>query len=270
MTTDPPEPKPRRKWHFYKWLVLLIVATFAYAQWRAHTFNSALKQAEALHWQVGYTDPFEMIRADWKVAFKKATWTDGVTELIIPTGEQFQQHIDITYRLNPKKLEIGDAQALRDLSALNYLTRLDGFSVWEGANLTDVEALKNFTALKAIALHDCTALRNMNAFRFLASLERVDLGGCTGLTNVDALQNLTTLTVIGLTGCTALTNADALKNLPALKSVDFRGCTGLTNVDALKGLATVKVVRLYGCTGLTKESIAALQAALPNANILSE
>ena len=270
MTADTPEPPPRRKWHLARWFVVFVAAMLGYSGWRSYAFNSALKQAEALHWQVGYTDPFEMIRADWKAAFKKATWTDGVTEVIIPTGEQFQQHLDIIYRLNPKKLEIGDAQALHDLSALKGLTRLDGFSVWEGANLTDVEALKNFTALKAIALHDCTALKNMDAFKSLMSLERVDLSGCTGLANVDAIKNLTTLTVVGLTGCTALTNADAFKNLPALKSVDFRGCTGLRNVDALKSLTSLKVVRLYGCTGLTKESIAALEAALPNTNILSE
>ena len=64
------------------------------------------------------------------------------------------------------------------------------------------------------------------------------------------------------------TNVDALKNLSALHTVELKGCTALTNVNALKNLSTLQSVDLRGCTGLTKENVAALKAALPNANII--
>ena len=61
---------------------------------------------------------------------------------------------------------------------------------------------------------------------------------------------------------------DGLKNLSALEGVWLSGCTALTNVDALKNLSTLQSVDLRGCTGLTPESVAALKAALPNAEII--
>jgi len=38
-------------------------------------------------------------------------------------------------------------------------------------------------------------------------------------------------------------------------------------VDGLKDLPALKVVSFYGCTGLTAESVTALKAALPKAEI---
>lgn len=242
MPTDPP---PRRKWNITRWLVVLAVLGLGWSGWRVYAFRSALKQAEALGWTVEHTDPVETIRANWKSAFEKETWLDGVTEVGIPTSEAFEQHFAIVHRLNPRVLLIENAPTLRDLSALSLLTRLQG-----------------------IYLYDCTGLTNVDALKKLSALHAVSLAGCTGLTNVDALKNISALQRVRLSGCTGLTNVDWLKNLSGLQEVWLDGCTGLTNVDGFKNLPALQVITLFGCTGLTPESVAALKAALPKAEII--
>ena len=241
MTTTSP---PRRNWHLTRWLLVLIIATLGWSGWRAYALRSALAEAKALGWTVEYTEPFETIRADWKAAFKKETWLDGVKEVIIWRRESFEQHFAIVHRLNPKALHIGEAATLRDLSALKPLTRLQWVTLYRFTGLTNVDGLKNFPALQQVSLDECT-----------------------GLTNVDALKNLPALKVVRLKGCTGLTNLGALMNLFALEEVYLGDCTGLTNVDGLMNLPSLRNVDLTGCTGLTPETVAALKAALPNAKI---
>ena len=267
MTTDPPEPKARRKWHFYKWLVLLIVATSAYAAWNAYLFRSALKEAKALGWDVTYTDPYAQIRADWKAAFKKQTWLEGVSVVIITTGEELEKHPAIVRRLNPKALSVFNSDALHDFSAIKSLNRLEILSIMRGSSLANIDELKNLTALEKIYLPDCTKITNVDALQKLSALKRVLLPGCTALTNVDAFKNLLTLKEIVLDDCKGLTNMDALKHLSKLEVLSLADCTGLTNVNALKGLTALQEIDLRNCTGLTKESIAALKAALPKTKI---
>jgi hypothetical protein len=243
MTTTP----PRRKWHIARWLFVLALVTLAWGGWRAHTFRSALAQAKALGWTVAYTDPFEVIRKNWKAAFGKPTWQEGITYMNIPTSGVFEQNVAIVHRLNPERLQIDNATTLRDLSALKPLTRLQGVQLTGCAGLSDVDALKHLT-----------------------SLQRVYLTGCTALANVDALKNLSSLRTLTLLGCTALTNVDAIKNLSDLEEISLSSDKGLTNVDALTTLPALHQVDLFGCTGLTKESITALKAALPQAEIHSD
>ena len=268
MTTDPPEPKPRRKWHFYKWLVLLIVATFAYAQWRAYTFRSALKQAEALGWEVTYTDPYAEIRADWKAAFKKQTWLEGVSVVIISPGEELEKHRAMIQQLNPKTLSIGNGQTLRDFSALKGLTRLKSLRIELASSLTNLDALQNLTTLEWIEIHDAATLTNVDGLNNLLAVTSITLSGATTLTNLDALKNLSALEYLMLYNCTALTNVDGLKNHKELQTVHLADCTALTNVDGLKNLPALSELLLSGCTGLTKESIEALRATLPNTKVL--
>ena len=212
---------PRRRWHLGRWFIVLMVGTLGWVGWTAYAYRSAISQAKALGWTVVHTDPVERIRKNWKSAFKKVTWLDGVKRLYIPTSQQAEQHLDIVHRLDPMRLIIDDAATLRDLSALIPLKRL----------------------------------------------KYVSLVGATGLTSVDALKNLRALQVVWLDGCTGLTNVDALKSLLALTHVRLDDCMGLTNVDGLKDLPALKVVSFYGCTGLTAESVTALKAALPKAEI---
>ena len=211
MTTDP--PPPRRKWHLQRWLLLLATGFLAYGGWTQYAFRAALKEARALGWVVNYTDPVEEIRKNWKAAFRKATWLDGVTLVNIPRSEEFEQHLAVLHRLNPRGLKIMYASTLRDLLKLNGISRLRG-----------------------VALLNCTGLTNVDALKNLAALRYVWLAACTGLTNVDALKNLSALQEVALQDCTGLTNVDALKSLSALQYVNLDGCTGLTkeSVASLK------------------------------------
>ena len=129
MQTETPETRTRRRWHFNRWVVVGVAALLAHGAWTAYAFRSALTQAKALEWEGEYTDPVEAIRADWKAAFKKATWLDGVLHVRIGTGEALEQHRSIVQRLNPKGLRIYDGHALRDLSSLKGLTRLEALVV---------------------------------------------------------------------------------------------------------------------------------------------
>ena len=70
MPTDPPL---RRKWNITRWLVVLALLGLGWSGWRVYAFRSALSQAEALGWNVGYIDPVETIRENWKSAFEKET-----------------------------------------------------------------------------------------------------------------------------------------------------------------------------------------------------
>ena len=211
MTTD--TPPPRRKWHLQRWLLLLAAGFLAYGGWTQYAFRAALKEARALGWTVKYSDPDEEIRADWKTAFRKATWLDGVTLMHIPASEEFEQNVAIVHRLNPRELHIYNASTLRDLSALKALTRLQVVGLSGCTGLTNVDALKNLSALQKLGLYDCKAM-----------------------TNVDALKNLFALQLVRLNDCIGLTNVDALKNLSALQWVELRGCTGLSkeSVASLK------------------------------------
>ncbi len=203
MTTDP--PPPRRKWHFNRWLIVLIIAMFGWSGWQAYAFRSALKQAKALGWEVQYRAPLERIWQSWRAAFRKRTWLDGVTFLRIPTSEEFEQRLAIVHRLNPKRLGIDNAASLRDLSALKPLPRLREVRLSGCTGLTNVDALTNLSALQSVWLTDSTGLTDVDALKNLSSLQDVTLGGCTGLTNVDALKNLSGLQWVQLNGCTGLT-----------------------------------------------------------------
>ena len=270
MTTDPPEPKPRRKWHFYKWLVLLITAIFAYGTWKAYAFRSAFKQAEALGWRVNYTKPLELIREDWKNAFKTPTWFDGVTWMLVPSGEELEKHRAMIQQLNPKSLSIANSQTLRDLSALKGHTRLKLLYIESASSLTNLDALQNLTALENIDIPDAQSLTNVDGLKNLLALKRIRLTNATKLTNVEALKNLPAVVYLELYYCTGLTNVDVLKNHKELQTVSLIECTGLTNVDGLKNLPDLGNVWLYGSTGITDESIEALKATLPNTNVFTD
>ena len=252
MTTDP--PSPRRKWHLQRWLLLLAAGFLAYGGWTQYAFRAALKEARALGWAVYYTDPYEVIRADWKAAFRKATWLDGVTGVDIPTSEEFEQHLAILHRLNPKELRIMDASTLRDIPKLNGISRLQSVVLIDCTRLTNLDGLKDLSALQKLVLHGCKALTNVDALKSHSALKMIELPECRALTNVDALKNLSALERLDLSG-SGLTNVDALKHLGALKSLDLRGCTELINVDGLGNLAALQSLSLGFCTRLTNVDV---------------
>ena len=185
-----PQPTPRRKWHPQRWLLLLAASLLAYAGWTTYAYHSALKEAKALGWAVEYTDPLKVIRQNWKAAFTKDVWLEGVTDIGIQGSDGLEQHQDIVRRLNPKMVLICDATNLRDLSALKGLQRLEGIFIQEGANLNNVDILKNLPVLKTVVFSYCTGLTNINALAHHSTLQFLSLSGCTGLTkeSIEALK----------------------------------------------------------------------------------
>ena len=143
---------PRRRWHLGRWFIVLMVGTLGWVGWTAYAYRSALSQAKALGWTVVHTDPLERIRKNWKSAFEKDTWLDGVTLLGIATSEEFEQHLDIVHRLDPRELGILNAATLRDLSALIPLKRLKHVVVVGATGLTNVDGLKNLSSLQVVNL----------------------------------------------------------------------------------------------------------------------
>ena len=237
-------PPPRRKWHFKRWFIVLSIAIFAWSGWRVYDKRSAIKEAEALGWNVLYTDPSEAIRWNWKNAFRKATWSDGVRTVAIQTGQSFEQHVSVVHRLNPTELLIYDAITLRNPSSFSPLTRLSHFGIGFGSSLENIDGLAGLPAIQTLKISGNSQLKNVDALKHLSTLEHVDLSACIELTDVDAL-----------------------KHLAALKTIDFSGCLKLTNVGALKNLSSLQSVNLTICTGLTRESVDALRAALPKTHI---
>ena len=262
--------QPRRKWHPQRWLLLLAASLLAYAGWTQYAFRSALKEAKALGWDVYYTDQSKLIQRNWKAAFQRETWTDGVKALRLPTNKAIEQHLALIHRLNPKGVNIDKDTQLHTLSAFTNLSSLRHIGLTGCSELTDVNALKNLPTLHELRLIDCTGLTDVDALQHLTTVNLINLNGCTGLSSVDALANLSTLQFLGLSGCTRLTNVDALKRLTSLRHIDLTRCSGLINLDGLKTLPALRLVVLSGCTGLTKESIEALKAALPNTTILTD
>ena len=219
MSTD---TQPRRKWHFTRWLIVAIIATLGWSGWRAYAFRSALSQAKALGWTVFYTDPVKAIRNNWKAAFEKEMWLAGVTLVLIPTSEAFEQNLAILHQLNPKGMIINNAATLRDLSALKPRNRLQALSLYGCTGLTNVDALENLSALQGVQLAGCTGLTNVNAFKRLSALQMVELFGCTALTNLDGLKNLSALQEVRLEGCTALTEESVAALKAALPNAHVR------------------------------------------------
>lgn len=205
MSTTNTPPPPRRKLHLMRWMVVVFIAVSAWGGWRVVAFRLALKEARALGWWVSYTEPAREIRADWRAAFKKETWADGVSNVFIPTGEAFQANLDLVRRLNPEWMQITDASALRDLSGLRRLTRLQGFVLNHCAELTSIDALKERPDFQWMRLRGCRRLANVDALKGLRGLSWIDLRESTSLTQVDALGGIPTLDVIMLEGCTGLT-----------------------------------------------------------------
>ncbi len=185
-----PQPTPRRKWHPQRWLLLLAASLLAYAGWSQYAYRSALKEAKALGWEMDYTDPVQEIRQNWKNTFRKGTWLDRVAYIGIFGGEEFERHLAIVQRLNPKELAILGTTALRDLSALKGLTRLEILTITGGSKLTNVDMLKNLPALKWVELNNCTALTNVDALKTLTALPTLRFTGSHGLTkeSIEALK----------------------------------------------------------------------------------
>ena len=240
MLPENPATEPRRKWHLLRWTFVAFVVVFGWGGWRHYDFQKAVKEAEERRWAFLYNDPVAMIRADWRAAFRKETWSDPGRYLDIRAEAVSERDFDLIRRLKPKQLTILAIFPWRDLSQLKGLSKLTTLWLGDSPNLTNIDALKD--------------MKELTTFGIV---------GAPVLVNIDVLKELKNQTDLALNHCTALTNVDALRELKALKYLSLNGCTGLKNVGGLHRLKGLEEVFLVGCTGLTKEAVDAVKAALP-------
>ncbi|MEK0449011.1 MAG: hypothetical protein RL088_1279 [Verrucomicrobiota bacterium] len=235
---------PRRKLHLVRWMVVVFIVVSAWGGWRVVALRSALKEARALGWTVIYTDPAEEMWKNWKAAFEKETWTDGVRYVNIPVGREGMEHTGIVQRLNPRNLRIDKADGIRDLSAFERLGRLEG--LW---------------------FNEATDLRNIDSLGTLPALRAVGITGSRELGDFEVLSRLQGLVSITLRACPKLKNADVLGSIGTLRLVQLEGCSGLTDVNALLRLPSMEGIHLGDCWGVPAAQFGELRSAFPNAVI---
>jgi hypothetical protein len=184
-------------------LLLLALAATAWVGWRAYDYRAAIREAQAAGYTWEVREPIALIRADWRAAFQKATWTGSYWYLHVGEDRDFASLRPLLLRLRPTGLS---ATACKD------------------ANL---DALKGLTGLQVLHLGGCTALQNVDALQRLSGLTTLYLGASPALQNVDGLKGLSGLQYLDLSGCTALQNVDALKSLSGLQTLHLVECPKL-------------------------------------------
>ena len=247
MLPEKPATEPRRNRHLLRWMFVVFAVVLGWGGWRHYDFRQAMKEAEERGWMFEYKDPVLRIRADWKAAFRKGTWSDTRRVLLVPTEAVSERDFDLIRRLKPKQLVIAATFPMGDLYEL-----------------------KGLSSLITVGLYRCPNLANIDALTDMEELAMLTIDGSPVLVNIDPLTKLKNLTFLRLSSCTTLTNVDALRELKALEDLNLSGCTGLKNVDALHGLTGLERLNLEGCTGLTKEAVDAVKAALPKTEVISD
>ncbi len=246
MQPEAPATKPRRNWHFVRWVFVGILAILGWLSWNAYDFNQAVKEAKELRWQFYYKDPFALIRANWRNAFRRETWGNRQRLLSILPNQPLDGHYDVIRRLEPWQLSISATFPPHDLSELKGMSNLNDLVLFDCPNLTNIDPLSQLKGLETFIIYRAPALAN-----------------------IEGLKKIKTLTRLRLSGCRMLPNVDAARDLKTLQYLSFKGCAGLKNVDGLLGLTQLNTLDLSGCTSLTEEAVNAAKDALPTTYIES-
>jgi hypothetical protein len=178
-------------------LLLLAIAAIAWVGWRSYDHRAAVREARAAGFTWEVREPIALIRADWRAAFQKETWTGSYRWLDVGSGRDLASLRPLLLRLRPTWLIAPDCK---------------------DANF---DALQSLSGLQHLDLGGCTALQNLDALKGLSGLQHLDLGGCTALQNLDALKGLSGLKVLYLTGCTKLPPAAVAELRAALPKTNI-------------------------------------------------
>lgn len=244
MSNSPRPLSPFRKRNIFFLSLIFIAGTLGWCGWQLYSLRSTLRKAKALGWRVEYTEPFQSLRKNWKAIFDGTTWKTSVEIVDIPVDPTVPPDPAMIVTLNPRMLFIRDAEGIRDLSALNQLSRIEDLRIFIGTQLTDVDWIQGYSNLKTLFLH-----------------------GCGEIKNIDSLRGLSALKVLSLAQCYQLTHLDALTDLKALEKVEIIHCWKVSNIDGLLNLNPRCRIFLYEPKGLPKEAISALKTAFPHADI---
>ena len=262
----PSRPRGRRGPHPGWWLLLLALAACGWAGWREYDHRAAIRETEAAGFVWEVREPFILIRADWRAAFHKATWTGNYRSLSVGAGRDLASLRPLLLRLRPTTLS-GRAFKDANLDTLQGLTGLQTLDLSYSPTLQNANALQGLSGLQCLDLSGCTTLQNVDGLKGLSRLERLHLINCPSLQNVDGLMGLTGLQHLHLSGCTGLKNVDGLRGLTGLQTLYLSGCSSLQNVDGLKGLVSLQEINLGNCPKLPKKAVTELRAALPTTTI---
>jgi hypothetical protein len=125
-------------------LLLLALAATAWVGWRAYDHRAAIREAQAAGYTWEVREPIALIRANWRAAFQKDTWTESYWLLHVGAGRDLASLRPLLLRLRPTVLFAPDCKdanldALKGLSGLQHL------------NLSGCPALQNADALKGLS-----------------------------------------------------------------------------------------------------------------------
>ena len=261
----PAAPRPRRFRSPGWWLLLLALAATVWLGWREYDHRAAVREAEAeFEWRA--IEPIPLIRANWRAAFRKATWTETYRRLYVGGDRDLARLRPLLLRLRPTWLS---ALACTDanLDALKGLSSLKSLNLDFCTAVQNVDGLKGLTGLEWLQLTHSPALQNVDALKGLSGLQRLEISDCPALHNLDALKGLAGLQELSLSGSSSLQNVDALKGLIGLQKLDLSRCPALQNVDGIKGLSALQELDLTSCPQLPAAAVAELRAALPQTSI---
>lgn len=130
---------------------------------------------------------------------------------------------------------------LTDITPLSTLTKLTYLSIGRaGANLINLDALKNLVHLRTLDLTNCE-IKNIDALENLVSLEYLDIEDC-GIKDISVLKTLTHLKVLKLDG-NKIKNIDPLVGLTQMEELSL-AWTGITDINPLATLINLKILRL--------------------------
>ena len=210
---EPPvRTKARRLGKLRWWLLALLLAWGGYAAWREYDYRAAVREAKEAGFKWVESGPWDLIRADWRNALKKQTWSTYERRLELGDIDRLTQYRDLIRRLRPM-----------DLRASNFKDE-------------NLDALKGITRLRRLASPHCPNLQNVDALKGVTGLELIYLPGCPNLQNIDALRGHIGLKYLFIDGASKLQNVDALKNLPGLQRLELGGCDKipLNSLDELR------------------------------------
>ena len=187
MTPEPPAPTPRRKRRYLLWLGVLLLACFAYGQWKAYDYRAAVKEAQALGWQITDTSPFDDIKLDWHAAMDMKTWTNTRRHLVISGYQDVIGHESLLLRLNPEGIQVAFYSRPLNLLVLKRLSDLRWLSLFLYPELTNehMDQIQELTQLKELEIVGAGRFTRLNPLIGLKKLKSLSLSDVPGIPDGD-------------------------------------------------------------------------------------
>lgn len=147
----------------------------------------------------------------------------------------------------------GDVGSIRKIIAVN-------------AYIDDLTPLRNMTGLTHLDLFFNLSVGSLEPLRSLTRLTYLDLAA-DGVTDISPLAGMTGMIDLDLSGNGSLSDLTPLRGMTELEKLGLSSCSSVSDLTPLYGLKKLTSLDLR-LTGATQEQIDALQAQLPNCQIM--